>query len=455
MATLSSAGIGSGLDVTTIVTQLMAIERQPITALEKKESSYKSQLSALGSIKSALATLQDAAAALATPAKFSAYKASVAENDQFTVSAGSSAVAGSYSVEVQALAVARQDSTGTAYASPSDVVAPSAGTLTVTIGGNAVDIAIDANASLSNVRDAINGAGAGISATIVTGTVGGVATSQLFITANTAGSAGDFTLSNADGNLATFLGNVSNTRAASDATVVVNGVTVTSSSNTVTNAIEGVTLNLTGAAVGTTRTVTVDKDAETIQANIEKFVTAYNDAMKALRDSTSYNATTKTGAVLMGDSLVRNIIGAVRSTVAQAVPGLNGALQTLADVGIKSKVDGSLEIDANKLKEALGDPAKDVGQLFVKSAGTTGVASALDTLIETYTGVDGLLAGRTGGIDSIIKDIGDRKQVLEDRLESIEKRYLAQYTALDKLIASMSTTSAYLTQQLSKLSSSS
>lgn len=448
---ISSPGIGSSLDVTGIVSKLMATEQQPLVDLQNKQASYNAQVSAFGSIKSALAALQDAANALATPAKFSAYKATVADGASFSAQAGSSAVAGTYDVEVQSLAVGQQSDTGTAYTSPSDVVAANAGTLTVTINGTATDIAIGANATLSNIRDAINDAGAGISASIVTGQVNGATVSKLFISASTAGTAGAYTLSNADGNLSGFLGNVTTTRAASDATVVVNGVSVTSSSNAVTNAIDGVTLNLTQATPGTTSTLTVATDGSTIQANIEKFVSAYNAAMNLMRKDTSYDASTSTASILMGDSLTRNIMSSIRSTVAQAVPGLNGSLQTLADVGISTGKDGTLTIDSNKLQEALGDPAKNVGSLFVKSANTTGIASTMSTLLDTYVAVDGMLADRTNGLQASLKTNADQQQAMQAHLDAIQQRYLSQYTALDAMIASMSTTSSYLTQQLAKL----
>lgn len=451
MATISSAGVGSGLDVASIVSRLMSIENQSMTALNTKQSSYNTQLSAFGSIKSALSSLQTAAKALATPANFSSFKASVADADVMSVSANSSAVGGIYDVEVQGLALAQQNASGSAYNASTDVVASSAGTLTVTIGSSSVDVAVSAGSTLSNLRDAINSAGAGISATIITGKIAGIDKAQLFLTSTKTGSDGSFSLSNADGNLATLLGNITNTRAAQDATVVVNGVTVTSSSNSVTNAIDGVTLNLKTTNTGSTTPVTIASDAEAITTKINDFVKAYNDTITQLRKQSTFDTNSKTGGPLVGDSTVRNIISTLRSTVAQSISGLSGGVATLADVGITTAKDGTLSVDSTKLTTALNTPSKDVAGLFVKGSSTTGVASAIEALAKGYVDIEGIIAGRTDGLKSTIKNLDNEKSSLQIRLDAIQARYEAQFSALDTMISSMQTTSTYLAQQLARL----
>ncbi len=174
---LSSPGIGSGLDVASIISQLMAVERQPLSALDAKEAKYQAQLTAYGSLKGALSSFQTAVTALADPAKFSAVTAKLADTAVATATASTAAVPGTYSIEVQALAQAHKLKSA-AFATSATTVGT--GTLTIQFGTYsggvfslnsdkaAKTISIDSNnSSLAGVRDAINAADAGVAASIV------------------------------------------------------------------------------------------------------------------------------------------------------------------------------------------------------------------------------------------------------------------------------------------------
>lgn len=381
---LSSPGIGSGLDVNGLVSQLMALEQRPLTLLATKEAKYQAQLSAYGSMKGALSSFQSAVAALATPAKFTAVKASVADTAVLTASASPSASAGSYSIQVQTLAQAQKLKSGTFAATTTTV---GTGTLTIQFGtysGGSFTLNPDksaktitigsSNASLSGVRDAINAADAGVAASIVNDGSG----YRLVVSSKDAGLANALKITVADNDLnntdaaglsqlvydASTGGttNLTQTVAAQNATAVIDGITVTKSTNTLTDAIDGVTLTL--LKEGSTTTLSVAKDTAGIKAAVESFVKAYNDLNKTLTDMSKYDAVNKQASILTGDATVRSVQSQLRALFNTALSSAGGGLTTLADIGVTFQTDGTLKLDATKLTKALNDGSKDISTLF-------------------------------------------------------------------------------------------
>ncbi len=472
---LQSPGIGSGLDINGIVSQLMAIERRPIAALDQREQTYRTKLSAYGTLKSMLTGLQGTAQSLKDTSKFNVFKPSVGDDKVLSVSASASAVAGSYSVEVFALAQSQQLTKG-GFTSSSQVVGTgtirlelgsySGGVFTVNPEKSAKNITIDStNSTLAGIRDAINAAGAGVSATIVNG-VGG---SQLFLTANDTGLTNSIriTTTDADGNNVDAAGlsqlvydpttaggnitNLSETKAAQNAALKINGIDVSSASNSISGALDGLTLNLLKTNVGTPTTISVNKDTAAIKAKIEAFVKSYNDLSRTLRDLTAFNSTTRTASPLNGDGAARIVQSQLRNVLSNPVGGGSSGYSRLSEVGITFQADGSLAIDSSKLQAALDNPSKDLSTLFVSSGSTIGLAGALDKAIDSLVDSDGLLSGRTDGINNSIRDLGKQRDTLERRLQDTEKRLRAQFTALDAAVSRMQNTSTYLQRQLNAL----
>lgn len=460
MASLSSAGIGSGLNVESIITGLMTIEKQPLTQLQSQQSSYQSKISALGTLKSALSALQTAAKAL-TPATaqsataaFSAYKASLADSTIGTVSAGSSAVAGTYSVEVTTLATNQRLALGKTYA-PGDAVldfgSDSTRSLTITKGSDSVNITLESGQNtLAGVRDAINEAEAGVNATIVTDTNG---KQNLLLTATTGGTAAAVSLSgtatfidpDAPGSPIAAASAFTQTQAATDAVVKIQGVSIATSGNKITDAVDGITLELT--KTGST-TLTVSRDNTDLKSKLDSFVSAYNSLNSSLKSLGAYNATTKTSAILNGDTSLRTIQSQIRAAITETPDSLSGnAIKTLSDMGVSFQADGSLKVDSTKFDKAASTNFSAVATAI----GTYG--SAVKTTTTNMLGTDGVIASRTNGLNSSIKSIDKRIDSLNARLKTIETTYRAQFTALDTTMTSMSTTSSYLTQQLSILNS--
>ncbi|RTL29043.1 MAG: flagellar hook-associated protein [Rhodocyclaceae bacterium] len=455
MATLSSAGIGSGLNVESIVTGLMNVERQPLTQLQTQQSSYQSKISALGTLNSAISSLQSAASAL-TPAilqsptaAFASFNATVADSTIASATTTSSAVAGTYSVNVTKLGSSQTLALNSTFQSGDpalDFGSDDTRTLTIQQGSNAaVTITLDKSQNtLSALRDAINNAGAGVSASTVTDSNG---LQHLQLTADQAGTANTITL----GGTVAFKGaaaSISNSdfaeTPATDAIVQIQGITVKANGNTVSDAIDGVTLTL--AKEGST-SLTLTRDNSALKSKLTAFVNAYNSLNSSIKSLGAYDATSKTGAVLNGDSSLRSVQSQVRAALTNVPSSLSSnAYKTLSSLGISFQSDGSLQLDSTKF-----DTAASTNFSAVASA-ISAYGSSLKTTTTNLLGTTGVIASRTNGLNSSVTSIGKQITALNNRLSIIEQTYRAQFTALDTTMASMSTTSTYLTQQLALLS---
>lgn len=446
----------------------MSIERKPIDKLNTKESSYQAKLTALGTIKSKVAALQTAAQALGSSSTSSllAFKATPSDTTIFSATAGSTAVAGTYSLAVTALAqsqklvAAGQTSStaaigdGTSTVVTFDFGTISGGTLTNGVysgasfasGGTTASITINSgNNTLQGIRDAINTANMGVTATIVND--GSGTPYRLALSANNGGVSNSIKISTDGANAAitSLLAhdpagtqNLTQTVAAQNAAFSVNGIAVTKTSNTVTDVVEGVTLNLskTGNA-----TLNVERDTAATTKAVSDFVTAYNDLYSSIKNSFNY----KSGSALAGDSTLRSLQSEMREIMATAASG--GALSNLFEVGITSKTDGTLQLDSSKLSSAMSTNFSNVASLFNS---TTGYATRINTWSTSALAFDGTFANRTSSLNQSLKSLADQRTALEARMASLEKQYRSTYSSLNVTLAGMNQTSTYLTQQLSK-----
>lgn len=467
--TLTAAGVGSGLDVKSLVSQLMAVEQRPLTLLATKEAAFQSQLSALGAVSGAMSSLQTAAQSLVS-ASAAAYGASVSDTTVLTAMASANAVAGSYSVAVSSLAQ-QQKLIAAGTASTSVAIGTGASTTLTfqlgTISGGtlsngiysgasfaadpakaAVAVTIDStNNTLAGIRDAINAANAGVTATIIND--GSASPYRLSLTSNATGAASSLQLAvSGDAAIGSLLSydpstatqNLSQTQAAQNAQFTVDGISITSATNSVTDAIQGVTLNLAKANPNpspATATVTVQRDTSGLTAALNSLVRSYNGV-----NTTIANVSAK-GAVLQGDWAVLGLERQVRTILGSAQTG--GAYTTLSQLGVSFQKDGSLLLDSTKLGAALSSSVTDVSTL------TQAVGAAIKSAADNVLGTTGPLANETDGINRSIKDIGSRRIDIQRQLDVTQARYQAQFSALDTLLSSMNSTSSFLTQQLSNL----
>ncbi|HYL17875.1 MAG TPA: flagellar filament capping protein FliD [Burkholderiales bacterium] len=413
--TLSSPGIGSGLDVNSIVSALMQVEQIPLTSLNQKEASYQAELSAYGTVNSALSALQSSLTTLNTPSSFDVLSATVSDNTVLTASAASNAAAGSYNVQVSQLAQAQTlvaagqanttQSIGTG--APTTITFQfgtiSGGTLangtysgatfsqdgTVASGTVTID---SSNNSLPGIRDAINAANIGVTASIVND--GGASPYRLVLQSSSTGAARSMSINvSGDATLAGLLSynaggtqNLTQATAAQNATLAVNGINLTSASNTVANAIQGVTFNLTKAG---TSNVTVSQDSSGVQTAVQGFLKAYNDLQSTISQVSSYDATTKTAGPLLGDASLQGIEAQIRDLLGTPLAGSLGSFSSLAQLGIAFEQDGTMSLDSSKLSAALSKDPTSVQRIF-SSLGTATdslvgyVSSTANTQAGTY-----------------------------------------------------------------------
>ena len=396
--TISSPGIGSNLDVNGIVTKLMSVEQVPLGNLKTQEATQRAKLSAYGTLKSGVAALQAAARGLADGSALKIQTATVSDPAVVAASAGTNAVPASYAIEVTALARSAKlvsngiDSTSTAVGS---------GSLTITFGtydgtGNTfttngaktpVTIAIPvSNGTLAGVRDAINAAGAGVTANIIND--GSASGNRLVITANDSGVANSMRISVADDDggatdasglsqlaydpTATAGGgkNLTELQSARNAALTIDGLAITKPSNVITDAVEGVTLNLTKTNTGAPVTLAIVRDTTKIQTSLEAFVKAYNDAATTIKGFMAYDPVAKSGSILSGDSAPRTILSQMRNAIT-APSASTGAFKTLADAGISFQANGTLKLDSTRLQSAIGSNFDDLSKLFKASASAT------------------------------------------------------------------------------------
>lgn len=448
---IQAPGIGSGLDVNTIVTQLMALERQPIDRLATKQTLVESQVSAYASLKSKISTFQTAMEGLSSASQFQVFSATSNDESLFTVTANSDAGVGSHTVNVVELA--ERDKIATkAYTDRNTVVGE--GTLTFSVGANSFDVLVDAsNNTVAKLRDSINNAAdnTGVTASIVTDDTG----AHLVLSSNDTGleNALKVTVADSDGihtddsglsSLAYDLsGGVVHRAAittAFDAVVEIDGFSVTSASNVISSALEGI--SITAKAKGTS-TIDIVRDDEKITEAVQSFADAYN----ALR--TELTSQREKGGTLEADSTVltieRQLTGILNS--GDAITG--SRFSYLSQIGLTTDDSGKLNVSTDDLTSVLNSDFSSLVNLF--SAQDEGLAFRLDSLATAFLKTGGLIDAREDGLNTQIGSIEDQTARLENRMVSIERRIRAQFSALDTLVSNLSSTGDFLTQQLAAM----
>jgi flagellar hook-associated protein 2 len=454
MASIVSTGIGSGLDIAGIVQSLVAAEGQPVELrIGQTEARVQSKLSAFGSLKATLSDFRDKLDAMKSGDGFLARKASSENEDIFTAITTSNALPAQYDVEVVQLAQSQKLTSG-AFANADTVVGT--GTLTLSLGAVSADIEITSeNNTLAGIRDAINEKldNPGVSATIVNADSG----SYLILTGDKTGLANTITLtqSGGDGGLSALefdptngLNALTETSAAQDALIRIDGLDVAGSTNSIEGAIQGVSIDLFAAVPGSTNKLTVENDESAARGLVEDFVESYNALINVLDSLTAYDIESEQAAPLLGDSTVRGIRDQIRRELSNVVNDPTSPFSSLSDIGIATQLDGTLEIDDTALSSALGDEFVKFGQLF---SATDGFAVRLFDLTDGFLSDDGIIETRSDGLQGQIDDLSDQRDSLNERLAALETRLLRQFNALDSLLAQLSSTSNFLAQQLGNL----
>lgn len=477
MATISSPGVGTnGLDVKNIITQLVALEKKPLDTLKLQAATVNTKISAFGQIKSLVSDFADAASKLASLTGWNAVATSSSDTKFVTATAVGGTLPTSFSVEVQGLAKAQ--ATASAALLPVGG-ALGAGTLRLELGqwsvspasftpasGQPVDIVITATDKLSDVASKINGANAGVVATILTDASG----ERLLLSGKGTGAAAGYRVSvnegggldtesvsvpeNSDGSglsrLATAQMDPAATTLAADAKAKVNGIAVTSATNTFASTISGVTFKAEQVtAANSPVNITVSKDASAIQANIDAFVKSYNAINQLLQEATKYDAKTGTAGLFQGDSTTVALQNTLRNAL-QSVTKSGGPFQRLADVGITQQLGGDLTVDSTKLNRALTDNPEDVKNLFRSTGGgaADGIAVQIKAVTTSLLASNGFFKSKDDSLQLSLKRNSDDQARVNQKADAFEKRITQRYNALDTQLSSLNGLNAYISQQV-------
>lgn len=471
---VSSIGIGSGIDVESIISQLTALEKQPLTTLQTKASTIQARVSLVGQIKSQVAALSSAASKLATASSWTGVTVKSSNESAVTGSVTGAASVTSFSVEVQQMAAAQS----TASAAMTVDSAVGTGTLNIDIGtwnytgtpaftagsASTISVAIGAGEdTLTKIAAKINAASAGVTATVLRDASG----ERLLMRSNTTGEATGFRIQvtgDSDGinndsaglsRLAFDPANGSYGMAANtyqkglNTQATINGIAVQSANNTLADAVPGLTLNF--AALTTSPvTVTLADDTATMKKNVQDFMASYNSLSKTLIEATKYDEASKSGGLMQGDSVITGLQNALRNLLGSSSTG--SSFSRLADVGLEMQRGGLLTLSSSKLDTALKDPTNLAALFTTDNTGTAndGFGLKIKAFADGLLATDGTVSAKSDSLQTALKRNSKDQDKLNARVALVEKRLRAQYSALDSKMAGLTALNSYISQQVTQ-----
>ncbi|MCL2075338.1 MAG: flagellar filament capping protein FliD [Betaproteobacteria bacterium] len=436
MANISALGVGAGMDLGGLLDSLMALERRPMALLQNQVSSHNSTISALGLLSSRLSGLRTAAqnlvpSALQTPMeKFATYKGSLGDEKAGSVTVGEGAVAGNYKLEIESLAKGQKTIASSVNAA--------GGTLSFnfTNSDNNFSIDVAANTSMADVAKAINAKNGNVSATMVG--------DQMILTGKE-GASNAFTVGGGVLNVASI-----NNQEASSAVIRIDGIEVSSDSNKISDALAGVTIDLAAnASNGMTTTLSITKNSdEKLQASLEAFVKAFNDAVGTMKTLGSYDKETQLAGPLQGKSILRDAESMLSKLVFDTKSSDGNLSLSALGISFGKSADGTLSLDVDKLKAAIAANPEGVAKFASE------IGKKFDETLDQVVGTGGRIDSSRDSINSSIRMLEKQAEAMEKRMELVEARYRAQFTALDTLVAKMNSTSSWLAQTLAGMAPS-
>lgn len=444
---ITSLGVGSGLDLESIVEAFINAESVPQEIrLQAKEEKLTLEISGVGSFKSALSAFDTILKKLTSPDAFNKQLISTS-SEIISVESNGFASNGNFDIQVEQLAEGTRLQSQT-FANSASVVG--SGTLTIDAGAgvDAFDVIIDAADSLSAIRDKINEQteNFGVTANVITSDAG----SFLVFDSSITGSANSLTITTSDVSLAGISTNNTTEKSAQDAIIYVDGNKSTNSSNKFQNIIEDVTITAKQVDMVTPATLSISQDKENGTALVNEFVDGFNELVNTLVGL----GAPKQGRLAF-DPNVRQIKQQMTNTIIDNVPGLSGSIQSLRDIGIDLNKSGLLEISSfsatslasgkDRLSDALENHLADVGNVF---ASTDGVANKISALADSYISSNGTLTSRLTSLNEQLDGIGQEYTDLEDRLRDYEDTLRKRFTFLDRTVAQFTATGDFLTSTL-------
>lgn len=441
---ISSAGIGSGLDVGKIVEQMVAAEKTPLKKLEVKAEGIQTQISTYGEIKSLTSKLGDIVSKLT---RDSAWNGVNISSSNSTISGTMTGIAtpGTYNIKVTQLAQAQTTVVGGAGAAAlaKDETMGASGKITLKMGDQVKELSISSSDTLTKIAAKVNEAGMGIQASVVTDVDG---KERLMLRSKETGTDKGFTV-DLD-SAPTKLGQAE-AQKAQNAKVELNGVAVESSSNTFSATIPGMSFTVSEMTTNAA-TLTVKADTEAMKKNIQEFVDAYNELNDLLGKSTKYTEETKVAGALQGDSATVSLQNSLRM-LTQGISGSKDGLTRLADIGIQMQEGGKLSMDTSKLDKALTN-LDGLKGLFANKADSLGQGGGIAVNFKNFTdkllSFDGTLNTKTDSLERTLKSNTAEQDKVNKRAEALETRLYAQYSALDVKMSSLNALNSYVSQMV-------
>ncbi|MGV2930519.1 flagellar filament capping protein FliD [Vreelandella venusta] len=461
MATITSLGVGSGLDLTGLLDQLQVAERGKLAPITLQKKQQQAKISAFGQLQTSLNAFQDAVAKINDPKLYQSLSANVrgtGGGEAIKATAAADALPGSYRVEVSQLATSGTLASNRVGERDAAMDLQGATALQLTFGdGESVAINIAEGSSLADIRDAINAdKEAGVNATIINDGTG----YRLALSSKTTGadaSVENFSFVDAGGTVVSgpFAEDAATKRSGENAALTVNGITISSAENSIEGAIQGVTLNLTELDIVdgemASSTINIERDTLKQREAINGFVKAFNDLKGTIGKLTRFTGDSETAGELLGDNTVRTIESRLRSVLTGGVEG--GELSTLNQLGITLQRDGKLKVDEETLDDLIANNPQALNAFFAGENEGEGMAGRLNTTIEQVLGNNGVVKLAISGAENRVKSLDDRFERMEKTIEGTISRYRTQFGQLDAMIAQMNSMSSYLTQQFDALDS--
>ena len=448
---ISLPGLATGLDTNTLIQQLLAVERRPVTLLETRRLKFQAQSTAFTDLNGRLNTLKSRAEGLRDPATFFSRSVTSSAETVATATAATGTTKGTFTLTATALAKGSIAAAATTKANLTDVVASATGNFEFKLGatGTVVSVGVDATTTLEQLVKGINDKNAGVKATAVNAGTSASPAWKLTLTSTATGAANNIVIVTDATTLA-----VANTQTAIDAAFSITGLgSFTRASNTFADVIDGVTVTLKAASGSTDLAIDYDKTA--LQSRLVNLLGAYNEVILAI-DGQSKGTKTADGkvtpGVFSGDVIPRQIRSELASKIATAV---TGAYKRLAEIGVTTGKDGTLSLDAAKFQKALTDNPQAVSDLVSGTSTKDGVADLLYAAADRATkALTGTIAVRQDGITTNIKNIQKQIDGALLRLATVEKSLQARFTALEKAVNQIQTTGNSLLSQLAGLEKS-
>lgn len=463
MGIVSSTGVGSGIDIQSLVTSLATSEGQPAKdTITSQQNKINTRLSGLGTLKSSLSTFETAVNKLKTGSLFKTHTASSSDETILKATASTGSVTGTYAVEVTQLAKAQKSISSSEFASTAAVVGTGTLSFTATSGAS-FDITVNSgNDTLVGLRDAINSSSNNTFATAsiinVDNAAGTGTISKLVLTAKNSGKANAFTVSGSDddgdstdasGLSQIFSTNLTEQTAAADAIISVDGQTATRSSNSMTDVLPGTTLDLQSVSAGKTVNVSIGVDNAAITQTITDFVSAYNTLHTTTKSLGVYGGSTDgSGAgngALIGDATLRYVTSQLRQDATNVVSSVTGNNNSLAMIGVTIDKNGVMALDSSKLNSVLSSDIQAVSDVFSSS---DGVANRLYSRLSGYLQSGGPLDSQQTSLKSQLSTLDTRLADVQARVSNIQKSLLKQFTAMDTLVGQFKSTGTFLTSWL-------